>query len=399
MAVSSSIAYAGPDNPAAHRSAAAMEFVVRSGFSTCGKIEKSTTPSVLSPAGDCQVTKSAPTRGVITMLPALTPTQTVSSSDGRRSARPDARSQWHRYAASPPSTSRTSVSRTSGTQRSASRLGRAVSSSTPTDFQPSPTVGVPGSCPLMHRHAWRGPAQGCPYKAVGMQRASHSAIGLPSSSTSASWMLAFLMPADVSRSFKLPPEFVGEGENVAGTYGSVHGGEPGLFLLEPVARLTEGSLGEREDLGRLNREHEDRVGVCLVPKSALVHFVVPAAVPLRLPRPCEPFEDALIDHLDGLALDHDVEPSLPFVATGHQDHVLVGPQVHGLLLAEARREIDRVIEPDTDAWRRMRPTVPSDGRDPEQLGVFERPASLIPVGRDRGRVAEARVELSHWMRH
>jgi hypothetical protein len=68
-------------------------------------------------------------------------------------------------------------------------------------------------------------------------------------------MLGFLMPADVRRSFKLPPEFVCVKENVP--------------------------------------PH----------------------------------------HLDGLALDHDVEPSLPFVATGHQDHVLVGPQVHGLLLA------------------------------------------------------------------
>lgn len=30
------------------------------------------------------------------MLPALTPTQTVSLSDGRRSARPDCRIQWDR---------------------------------------------------------------------------------------------------------------------------------------------------------------------------------------------------------------------------------------------------------------------------------------------------------------
>ncbi len=43
---------------AAHLSAAAMVFSGRSGFPTCGKIEKSTTPSVLSPAGECQVTKS-----------------------------------------------------------------------------------------------------------------------------------------------------------------------------------------------------------------------------------------------------------------------------------------------------------------------------------------------------
>src|SRR5690242_20846544 len=65
-------------------------------------------------------------------------------------------------------------------------------------------MGARGSCPLMNSHALRGPAMGCPYTAVGMQRASHSAIGLPSSSTSASWMLAFLMPADVRRYFIMP---------------------------------------------------------------------------------------------------------------------------------------------------------------------------------------------------
>ena len=78
------------------------------------------------------------------MLPALTPTQTVSGSDGRRSASPDSRIQWHRYVASPPSTSRTSASRTQGTHRSLSMLGSAVSSRTPTDFQPrSPWVTLP----------------------------------------------------------------------------------------------------------------------------------------------------------------------------------------------------------------------------------------------------------------
>src|SRR5690348_14959715 len=38
-----------------------------------------------------------------------------------------------------------------------------------------------------------------------MQRAVDSAIGLPRRSTSASWMLGFLMPADVRRSRILPP--------------------------------------------------------------------------------------------------------------------------------------------------------------------------------------------------
>jgi hypothetical protein len=36
-------------------------------------------------------------------------------------------------------------------------------------------------------------------------------------------MLGFLMPADVRRSFKLPPEFVGGGANVLSAYGSVRG--------------------------------------------------------------------------------------------------------------------------------------------------------------------------------
>src|SRR5471030_1690968 len=49
------------------------------------------------------------------------------------------------------------------------------------------------------------PPGACPYDAVGMHRASHSAIGLPSRSSIASLMLGFLMPADVRRSFTLPP--------------------------------------------------------------------------------------------------------------------------------------------------------------------------------------------------
>ena len=52
----------------------------------------------------------------------------------------------------------------------------------------------------MNRHAAPGPPSGCPYDAVGMQRALDSAIGLPSRATSALWILVFLMPADVRRS-------------------------------------------------------------------------------------------------------------------------------------------------------------------------------------------------------
>src|ERR671932_1334112 len=89
-----------------------------------------------------------------------------------------------------------------GTQSSLSTLGSAVSSSTPKDFQPSSHIGVV-ACPLTNRQAWPAPP-GMAYTAVGMQRALASAIGLPRRSTSASWMLVFLMPAEVSSNFIIP---------------------------------------------------------------------------------------------------------------------------------------------------------------------------------------------------
>ena len=147
---------AGPDKPAAH-SLAVGDRVPRQVRVVEVREDREVDDSQGAVVWCCRpFTKSSPIRGVITMLPALTPTQTISGSVARSSASPHCCIQWSRYIASPPSTSRTSVSRTSGTQRSGSRLGRAVSSSTPMDFQPSPTVGVPASRPLMHCHAWRG---------------------------------------------------------------------------------------------------------------------------------------------------------------------------------------------------------------------------------------------------
>ena len=46
---------------------------------------------------------------------------------------------------------------------------------------------------------------GGPTVRSGRTRAWHSAIGLPSSCTSAEWMLGFVTPPDVSKSFKVPP--------------------------------------------------------------------------------------------------------------------------------------------------------------------------------------------------
>lgn len=93
MAVWSSIAYAGPAMSAAHLSASARVFSGICSWSRCGKIEKSTTPSVRSSGAACQLTKSSPIRGVITMLPALIPTQTVSGSDDMIRDSPDSRIQ------------------------------------------------------------------------------------------------------------------------------------------------------------------------------------------------------------------------------------------------------------------------------------------------------------------
>ena len=82
-----------------------------------------------------------------------------------------------------------------------------------------------------HRHVPAPP--GLAYAAVGMQRALDSAIGLPRSSTSASWMLVFLMPADVRRNLKMTPR-VSIGARLSATAARfAHHGWP---LPEVVAR-------------------------------------------------------------------------------------------------------------------------------------------------------------------
>src|SRR5215212_10028108 len=101
-------------------------------------------------------------------------------------------------------------------------LGSAVSSSSPNDFQPNSHIGVLASCPLMNFHASSGPPRAC--VAVGMQRALDSGIGLPRRSTSASWMLAFLIPAEVRR-------------NLMGARSFAHG----VGVVLPSERLSRGA--------------------------------------------------------------------------------------------------------------------------------------------------------------
>src|SRR5580658_2941396 len=115
------------------------------------------------------------------------------------SASPERRIQYDKNTGSPPQTSRASVSWTAVTQQTLSMLGSTESSSTPSDFQPNPAKGLLLR-PQIASQAWPLPP-GKGYIAVGMTRALDSSIGLPSRPTSASWMLVFEMPADVSRSF------------------------------------------------------------------------------------------------------------------------------------------------------------------------------------------------------
>src|SRR5882724_1088871 len=86
-----------------------------------------------------------------------------------------------------------------GTQISFFTLGRAVSSSSPNDFQPNSQKGSP-KVPQMTLLAL-SPPPGRAYIAVGTKRAVDSETGLPRRSTSALWMLLLLMPAEVRRSF------------------------------------------------------------------------------------------------------------------------------------------------------------------------------------------------------
>src|SRR5689334_10851057 len=83
-----------------------------------------------------------------------------------------------------------------------------------------------------------GPTQGCPYIAVGMHRALDSAIGLPSRSTRASRMLAFVTPPDVRRSFMVPPESQSDGRVLRRN--PVAGAR--LFGVESIQKSPDGRL-------------------------------------------------------------------------------------------------------------------------------------------------------------
>src|SRR5262249_34891193 len=100
-----------------------------------------------------------------------------------------------------------------------------------------------------------------------------------------------------------------------------------------------------------------------------------------------------------VALDHDIEAPIPAVAAGAEDHVPVAAQVDSLLLAGAGTEVQGVAGPHSHQRRHVRPAIGPDSGNPEQFGLLQRPAGLLPSGRGRVRAAEALVRGGYGGRH
>jgi hypothetical protein len=150
--------------------------------------------------------------------------------------------------------------------------------------------------------------------------------------------------------------------------------------------LAERALAEDEHLGWLHLE--DRCPAVFVLEASVSDLIAPAPVPLPSPSARKPLELRVTGHPDSGAFDDDVGSVFPLVAPGRQDDVCVVCEVDGFLLARAGAEVDRVVEPDRYEWRRVRSAVAADGRDPEELGLFERLPRVVPA-----RTASASLNL------
>ena len=74
---------------------------------------------------------------------------------------------------------------------------------------------------------------------------------------------------------------------------------------ELMTCVAEGALGEREDLGGLDLEHEGHPTIFVV-KAAVAPLVLPSPVPFCGPCRGEAFEHVIVGEWDGVALDHDI---------------------------------------------------------------------------------------------
>src|SRR5688500_6665239 len=127
-------------------------------------------------------------------------------------------------------------------------------------------------------------------------------------------------------------------------------------------------------------------------EGALAPLELPAPVPLRAPGVGESLQRLVVRDLNGVALDDHVEPVVPAVAAGRQDHVRVGAQVDGLLLGVAGAEVEGAVEPDRDERGDVWSPGCTDGGDPEQLRRLDGFHGVVPRGCRGGRVTEPAVE-------
>src|SRR5262249_51422918 len=162
--------------------------------------------------------------------------------------------------------------------------------------------------------------------------------------------------------------------------------------LKRVPGVAEGALGERQDLRGRDREHLDRVRAAWVVEEPVAHLVLPAAVPLPSPGRGQARERVIVSDLDRVTLDHDIQPPVPAVAPGAEDHAPVAAQVDGLLFLPAGAEAERAAGPHGHERGHVRPAVGPDRGDPKQLSLLQRPPGLLPFGSGRGRIAESLVD-------
>jgi hypothetical protein len=106
-----------------------------------------------------------------------------------------------------------------------------------------------------------------------------------------------------------------------------------------------------------------------------------------------------VGHLYCLALDDNVDPSIPGVAARHQDDVAGAAQIDSFLLGGTSAEVDRSVEPDSNEWCDVWSTVRADCADPEQFSSFEQMVGLLPRSSDRIRGAETLVKLGYGFTH
>src|SRR5579859_7250746 len=101
---------------------------------------------------------------------------------------------------------------------------------------------------------------------------------------------------------------------------------------EPMTCLAEAALCNREDLCGSDRVHEGCTASSVV-KATVAHLPSPSTIPLDGPRLSETFKHLAIDDRGRIALDHHVEPSVPLVGAGRQNHMRVAAKVDSLLFS------------------------------------------------------------------